>query len=160
MLSDPETMSYNKGYHLDFPTYHNDTGCIDFPKDEWQSWYSCFIGQEPERYYAYITRLEDDAFLGEVNIHKASRGGYHDMGIVLDAAYRGQGYAAEALMLLLDYAFEKMNISSVRNSFESERGAAVRAHLSAGFTVASRQSGLLELLMTRETFEKNKANRA
>ena len=29
IMSDPETMSYNKGYDLDFDGYHKDTGCID-----------------------------------------------------------------------------------------------------------------------------------
>ncbi len=32
LLSDPETMSYNAGCDLGFPGYHNDTGCIDFPR--------------------------------------------------------------------------------------------------------------------------------
>ena len=38
LLSDPATMRYNKGYGLSFPGYHNDTGCIDFPREDWDGW--------------------------------------------------------------------------------------------------------------------------
>jgi diamine N-acetyltransferase len=64
IMSDPETMSYNKGYDLDFDGYHKDTGCIDFPESEWLDWYEYFVGCEPERFYAYIKRKEDGAFMG------------------------------------------------------------------------------------------------
>ena len=35
-MQDPETMNYNAGYDVCFSGYHYDTGCIDFPKSEWQ----------------------------------------------------------------------------------------------------------------------------
>lgn len=89
LLSDPETMSYNKGYNLGFEGYDNETGCIDFPQNKWQSWYDYFIGNEPERYYAYIVREDDNAFIGEVNLHKSKNADWYEMGIVLEAKYRG-----------------------------------------------------------------------
>ena len=70
IMSDPETMSYNKGYDLGFDGYHSDTGCINFPESEWQDWYEYFVGYEPERFYAYIKRKADGAFIGEVNVHQ------------------------------------------------------------------------------------------
>lgn len=33
MMSDPETMSYNAGWNVDYPGYHRDTGCIDYPDE-------------------------------------------------------------------------------------------------------------------------------
>lgn len=30
MMSDPETMSYNAGWDVDYDGYHRDTGCIDY----------------------------------------------------------------------------------------------------------------------------------
>ena len=56
ILQDADTMSYNRGYHLNVAGYDNETGCIAFPKEEWKNWYEYFIGQEPERFYAYIVR--------------------------------------------------------------------------------------------------------
>lgn len=31
IMSQPDTMDYNKGYDVSFEGYHKDTGCIDFP---------------------------------------------------------------------------------------------------------------------------------
>ncbi|MDE5856474.1 MAG: hypothetical protein K2H06_05455, partial [Anaeroplasmataceae bacterium] len=53
MMEDPKTMEYNKGYSLDSDNYNNATGCILFPKEDWDDWYEYFIHNEPERYYAY-----------------------------------------------------------------------------------------------------------
>ena len=36
LLADPDTMRYNRGYHLNVPGYHDDTGCIDFPQSQWE----------------------------------------------------------------------------------------------------------------------------
>ena len=63
MMQDPDTMSYNRGYGLDLEGYDNETGCIAFPEKDWADWYAYFIGQEPERYYAYIVRALDDVFI-------------------------------------------------------------------------------------------------
>lgn len=70
IMSDPDTMSYNKGYDLHIEGYDKTTGCIEFPECKWNSWYNKFIGRAPERYYAYIVRKEDNSFIGEVCAHK------------------------------------------------------------------------------------------
>lgn len=155
IMSDPDTMSYNKGYE-EFEGYDKATGCIDFLKNEWKKWFDYFVGQEPDRYYAYIVRLEDNAFIGDVNVHKVSYAEYYEMGIVLEAKYRGKSYAMEALTLLLEYAFEKMNVKAVHNIFEDVRDAAVRTHLSAGFTEYKQENGMLELMITKEQFEQRR----
>ena len=69
LLSDPETMRYNRGYDLGFSGYHNETGCIDFPESDWEAWFNWFCQSEPQRFYAYIVRCSDGVFLGEVNLH-------------------------------------------------------------------------------------------
>ena len=151
IMSDPETMAYNKGYDLDFEGYHKDTGCIDFPESERRGWYEYYIGREPERFYAYIVRREDGAFIGEVNLHK-SRDEYYDMGIVIEAKYRGRGYAKEALRLLLRHAFEEMKANAVHNDFEDERDVALKLHLDCGFREVRRENGVIHLLITAEEF--------
>ncbi|MDD4492956.1 MAG: GNAT family N-acetyltransferase [Eubacteriales bacterium] len=152
LLSDAETMSYNKGCNLGFDGYDNNTGCIDFFENKWQSWFDYFIGNEPERYYAYIVRKEDNAFIGEVNLHKSENADWYDMGIVLEARYRGKGYAVEALKLLLNYAFHSLGAKAVHNDFEETRIAAVKTHLSAGFTEYAKHDGIIELVITREKY--------
>ena len=63
MLSDPATMAYNAPW---FPP----DGCIDFPESVWHEWYTRWIGKEPERFYAYLRRESDGAFVGEVCWHR------------------------------------------------------------------------------------------
>ncbi len=37
LLSDPETMNYNAGYEVTYQGYHYNTGCIDFPEENWEA---------------------------------------------------------------------------------------------------------------------------
>ena len=156
LMEDPATMDYNRGYELCFDGYDPETGCIAFPEVEWRDWYDYYIGREPDRFYAYIVR-DDGTFLGDVNVHRSDGHPWNEMGIVIEAKYRGQGYAAPALRLLLQHAFEVMQADAVHNDFEDLRDAAVRAHLSAGFSVYRRENGRLELIITREQYEAAKA---
>lgn len=156
LMEDPDTMSYNSGYDLGFDGYDKATGCIAFPREAWADSYAYLVGQEPERFYAYIVRQSDGAFLGEVNVHRNAGAQWHDMGIVLEAKHRGKGYAVDALRLLLQHAFEDMGAGAVHNDFEETRTAAVRTHLSAGFTEYRRENGILELLITREQYFRQK----
>ena len=157
MMQDPDTMSYNKGYDLNFNGYDKATGCIDFPQEKWADWYAHFIGQEPHRFYAYIVRASDGEFIGEVNAHRNVDAGWYEMGIVLEAKYRGKGYAAAALRLLLQYAFEKIGAEAVHNEFEEERSAALQTHRSAGFTRYRQENSMIELLITKEQYFRQKA---
>ncbi len=70
------------------------------------------------------------------------------MGIVLDAAHRGKGYSTEALRLLLAEAFDRLGASEVRNDFELERSAALKAHLAAGFRVIGEEDGIVRVGIT------------
>ena len=46
---------------------------------------------------------------GIINLYTSEKD-WHDMGIVIDALYRGRGYAVPALKLLLDYAFRELGV--------------------------------------------------
>ena len=152
LMEDPETMHYNRGYTLPFAGYDPETGCIPFPPDQWEGWYRQFVCGGPERFYAYLVRVEDGVFVGEVNLHKSGQHPWYEIGIVLEGKHRGQGYAAPGLQLLLEYAFQTLGASAVHNDFEETRQAAVRLHLNAGFQICKQEHGLMELLITREQF--------
>lgn len=152
LLSDPETMSYNKGYFLGLPEYHNDTGCIDFPKENWETWYQRWVNTQPERFYAYLRRRGDGAFLGEVNLYRKGEPGWYEMGIVLHNKYRGQGYSTAGMELLLQQAFEKMNAAGVSNEFETSREAAWKIHKAAGFEPIAEKNGIVTIAVTRERY--------
>lgn len=154
LLSDPDTMSYNKGYNLNSDIYHNDTGCIDFPEDRWKQWYDYFVNNFSQCYYAYIKRIEDGCFIGEVNLHKSNNGDWYDMGIVLEGQYRGQGFSQEALELLLNEAFCGLSATEVRNDFELTRKVALKLHLAVGFQIVSEENGIVLLKITKESYSK------
>jgi len=147
LISDEETMSYNMGY--------GDNGlCIyDQSPEQVRQWYKNW-NYCSDNFYAYIARNEDNIFIGEVNVHKNSSNIWYEMGIVLEAKYRGYGYAVEALKLLLKYAFEDLEAQAVHNEFEIFRTAAVKTHLAAGFTEYKKENDIIELLITREQYFK------
>ena len=152
LMEDPETMSYNRGYDLDFAGYDKGTGCIAFPEEEWESCYNYFVGNEPERFYAYLVNTENGEFVGEVNAHKSVGHDWYDMGIVIEAKHRGKGYANEGLRLLLHHAIIDMGAMALHNSFEKSRNAALKAHEHAGFCKYSEENGVIELAITKERF--------
>ena len=155
MMSDPETMSYNAGWDVEYDGYHRDTGCLDYPDEVLPDWYANWVGQEPERFYAYIKRSSDGAWIGDVNFHYTPEKDWWDMGIVIYAPYRGKGYAVPALKLLLDHAFRDCGISRLHNDFETTRNAAWAIHRKVGFKEMGVEDGILQLILTKEDYLNN-----
>ena len=145
MMSDPATMAYNAPW---FPP----DGCIPAPEDEWLEMQEGWIGKEPERFYAFLQRKSDGAFVGDVNHHYNPSRGWWDMGIVIYAPERGKGYGRQGLGLLLDRAFRVDGVSRLHNDFETTREAAYHIHKAAGFRDAGMADGILQLELTREEY--------
>lgn len=158
MTSDPETMSYNANWDVDYDGYHRDTGCVDYPNEKLTDWYKDWVGQEPERFYAYIQRGSDGAWIGDVSFHYASEKAWWDIGIVLYAPYRGRGYAVPALKLLLDYAFRVCGVTRIHNDFSVSRNeiAALETHRKAGFKELGEVNGFLQMMITKEEYLREK----
>ena len=154
MMSDPETMSYNANWDVNYDGYHRDTGCVDYPDAVLPAWYENMVGQEPERFYAYIKRSADGAWIGDVNFHYNPAKDWWDMGIVLYAPYRGKGYAVPALKLMLEHAFRDCGISRIHNDFEVARNeiSAWETHRRAGFRELGMEDGFLQMMITKEDY--------
>ena len=157
MTSDPETMSYNAGWDVEYDGYHRDTGCVDYPDEVLPSWHEDMIGHEPDRFYAYIKRSSDGAWIGDVCFHYTPEKDWYDMGIVIYAPYRGKGYAVPALKLMLDHAFRVCGISRIHNDFEVARNevAAWETHRKAGFRELGVEDGFLQMMITKEDYLNN-----
>ena len=145
MMSDPATMAYNAPW---FPP----DGCIPDPESEWKNLQAAWIEHEPTRFYAFLQRISDGAFVGDVNYHRNSRGDWWDMGVVIYAPERGKGYGKAGLGLLLDRAFRVDGISCLHNDFETSRDAAYHIHKALGFREISAEEGMLHLELTREEY--------
>ena len=145
MMSDPETMAYNA-------TWFPPDGCIPEPEAEWLNLQAHWIGKEPERFYGFLQRKCDGAFVGDVNYHDHPAKNWYDMGIVIYAPERGKGYGRQGLRLLLERAFEGNGIACLHNEFEETRNGAYHIHRAAGFREAGVVDGIVRLDLTRDEY--------
>ncbi len=145
MVSDPETMAYNAPW---FPP----DGCIPEPEAGWLELQASMIGREPERFYAFLQRKSDSAFVGDVNYHRCPGQDWCDMGIVIHAPERGKGYGLQGLRLLLEQAFRRDGVPCLHNDFEPAREAALHIHRAAGFRKTGASGGIVHLAITREEY--------
>lgn len=136
LQSDPITMSYNAGYNVSYYGYHYETGCIDFEEERWQESFEKRIKEK--RYLAYIKDNDINEYVGYVNYHYNKNDNRYECGIVIEAKYRGKGYAKPALNLLCEEAL-KNGIKELYNNFEMERSLALKVFLSVGFQIVKRQ---------------------
>lgn len=149
MMSDPATMAYNAPW---FPP----DGCIPDAEAEWLRLCEGWIGKEPQRFYAFLRRSPDGAFVGDVNFRYKPERDWWDMGILIFAPERGKGYGRQGLKLLLDRAFRVDGVPRLHNEFEPARAAAYHIHKAAGFRETGREDGLVQLELTREEYEHGK----
>ena len=133
ILSQEDTMSYNKEYNLGIENYNNETGCIDFSKKYWKNWYTKWISESVDRYYAYIVNSNTGDFIGEICFYYEKQNNLYRIGIVIESKYRGNGYCSKALIKLADKAFNDFDIKKLRNVIPLEREYAIKGHKRAGF---------------------------
>lgn len=131
-MADPDTMSYNAGYDVSYNGYHYDTGCIDFPKSEWEAWHTNKFSN-PNFYYAYIVDVETNEFVGYLNYHLSGEGRY-EMGIVMYSKYQGQGYMRPAMQEFLSTA-KQNGITALWDSVPASREKALKVFFDFGFEV-------------------------
>ncbi|TDT45654.1 GNAT family N-acetyltransferase [Fonticella tunisiensis] len=133
ILFQPDTMSYNKGCELGLDNYDNETGCIDFRKEYWKDWFSRWINNTPDRYYAYIIKSDENIPIGEVALRYVDGENAYCASIIIEAKYRGYGYGEEALRLLIDVAFHELNAKRIFHNFPKTRVSAEIVFKKVGF---------------------------
>lgn len=135
--SDPLSMNYNAGYDVFYYGYHYDSGCIDFPKEKWKETYENRIREN--KYFTYIKDNNINEFVGYVNYHYNKNDNRYEGGIVIEAKYRGKGYAKIALELLCNIA-KNDGIKELYDNFEIDRGNTLSIFKSVGFEIVEEQS--------------------
>ena len=149
LLSDPATMSFNRGKEP-AEDYHPHTGCIDFPRSYWALWYHFWLEREPDNFYAVVA--DGRTPLGEISWF--FDGNTHQVGMILKKEHRGKGYCAPALELLAQKAFEAYDLPALSVTVSTAFSAAVKGCLRAGFRRVRRSGGTCELILTREDWQK------
>lgn len=82
-----------------------------------------------------VHTLEDDKVIGFIELNGfdwAARNGWVGIGIG-DRDYRGKGFGTEAMQLLLQYAFEGLNLHRVNLCVFSYNKRAIRSYEKSGF---------------------------
>jgi len=95
----------------------------------------------PDTVMLAIVDKASDAHVGNIKlarIHPLHRRA--DMGIMIgDKRVRGRGYGREALELILDYAFERLNLNKVYLGVDAENTGAVTMYERVGFVLEGTQ---------------------
>lgn len=136
LQSDPETMSYNAGYDVSYYGYHYDTGCIDFLEERWQQTYDRRVREN--RYFAYVKDLKINEYVGYCNYQLNKTDNRYECGVLIEAKYRGKGYAKPTLRLLCEQA-RKDGIKELYDNFEIDRGNTLKIFEEVGFTVVKNE---------------------
>ena len=150
-LADPATMAYNRGREA-MEGYDPATGCIDFSRENWRWWRQVWLYNEPDFYAAYAFVDQTGAPVGEVCWFR--EGEDFTAGILIAAEYRGRGLCAPALRTLADHAFRREEIPALRCRFSACNLPAIKGFLRAGFHIHEEASDSVEMLMTREEWER------
>lgn len=158
ILSQPETMSYNKGYELEIENYDNQTGCIYFEKKYWNDWYNRWVNGQPDKYYAYLKDKVSGEFVGDISFRYEEGKDAYCIGIVIEDKYRGKGYSSKGLTLLSEKAFMDLGVKILRNDIPIERIHAIKAHKKAGFKEINIEKNQCVLLLSKEDYLENRDN--
>lgn len=152
-LGDPATMAHNRGRDLGGAKgYDPETGCIDFPRENWRWWRQIWLYNEPDFYSAFI--FSDGIPVGEVCWFR--EGEDYSAGILIAAEHRGKGHSAAAIRLLTDHAFSREEIPALKCAFPSGNVPARSGFLRAGFHIQREGEGVTEMLITREEWERGR----
>lgn len=128
LLADRETMAYNIGYGK-----IEGTGCIEFNESVWKDWFDRWVNNIPERYYAYIIKVDENIPVGEVALRYVSEKNSYSVNIIIEAKHRGNGYSEQALRLLIDIAFNEIGADKVFDDFPKSRIKAENLFKKVGF---------------------------
>jgi len=142
LLANADTMGYNRGSGDD------GSGCYNLTYEQTRNWYKNWLS-DPKKYYAYLVRKEDEVPVGEVNIHYDEKYLMHMVGIIIEAHYRGNGYAEEGLRLLAEKAFYNMGLDRIADTFLAERIEAEKVFRRVGFVRLSDEL----LVLTKDDYE-------
>ena len=138
-MSDPNTMAYNAGYDVSYAGYHYDTGCIDFDKDSWQSWYDNKMNN-PNFFYAYIVDCDNNNFVGYVNFNNNPQTNHATMGIVIKYEHQGQGYMTPALQQMFVQA-KQQGVRVLTDTVPDNRQRALSSFYKNGFVKTGEYTG-------------------
>lgn len=82
-----------------------------------------------------VCRLEDRAIVGSITLSQIFLGGFRNayLGYYVGAKYSGEGYLTEAIDLMLEYAFENLQLHRLEANIQPGNLASIKLVKRAGF---------------------------
>lgn len=152
LLKQEDTMSHHKNREIASRYYYPKTGCIDFPREKWGSWYKDYTECKENLYYAFVENQNGD-FIGEVSFYKSSDDSIYDMDVLIEAKHRQKGYGQKALHQVLLKAFGKFKVNEIFIETFNDNLAAIKLLEIAGFRPQRNLRDKTEFTLSKETFK-------
>jgi RimJ/RimL family protein N-acetyltransferase len=104
------------------------------------------LGEHPNLFFFMIRSLEDDRLLGETGLDDVEwNHGESFVGISIgEKEFWGKGYGTDALQVLLQYAFNELNLHRVSLTVFEYNPRAIRSYEKVGFKIEGRERKFLE----------------
>lgn len=94
--------------------------------------------QKPNLYLAIILKGQN-RYIGNISLKNNTQNGYYsEISIIIgDKSSWGKGYATEAIKLLADHCFQRLNIHKLKAGAVIDNEACIKAFIKAGFKIES-----------------------
>jgi len=110
---------------------------VDLLKVKWEKYVGC---KEVDGVVVFTVENLDGADVGGISLHSCDeKNGVFSFGIVIDRQHRGQGYAGDAVRILLKYGFWERRYQKCNSACLHINQASIRMHKKLGFTEEGRQ---------------------
>ena len=97
-------------------------------------------GMDPPAFCEFVVLL-GDAHIGAASVYPSERSGEAEVGWIINKAYWGRGYAAEAARAAMDYAASRLGIRRFIAHCDAENDASRRVMEKLGMRFVSREGG-------------------
>ncbi len=127
-------------------TEYVEAGKFPTTKKELEEFYKDIKKSKTDVIFAIVTK-RNDLHIGNVKISRINWiHRFADMGIIIgDKKYWGRGYGEEVCRLLLDYAFNRLNLNKVLLGSHAPHMSAIKTFQKVGFKIEGRNRKMLML---------------
>jgi 8-oxo-dGTP pyrophosphatase MutT (NUDIX family)/RimJ/RimL family protein N-acetyltransferase len=126
-------------------------GVIAFPLERREAWYRRMVNPTDDKNFYCLIYTLDNIPVGEVSFHRFDvKEGKADFNIKIQSKYRGNGYAKEAIQLLLGFYFYNFGGQVIYDNVGNVSGQYALQNF--GFEVVSKTDNEVLFMMTKDRF--------
>jgi RimJ/RimL family protein N-acetyltransferase len=129
-------------------------GIFDFPENKRSDWYRQMVVPGDGRNFYCLIYTNENEKIGEVSFHQyddIEKSAHFNVKIAYE--HRGQGYARQAVLLLLDYYFHMYGGETMLDDVAKSNDAAKQLLIKCGFEEISSNEGVTLFSITKDRFD-------